>query len=283
MIIEPLVSVVVPTRNSARTLGRCLNSVRAQTYRNIEIIVVDNGSTDGTLDVARRYADVVLSGGPERSAQVNQGARSATGKYVYRIDSDFVLAPDVVEDAIQVCELDGNDAAIIHNTSDSTVGFWAKVRKLERDCYKGDRTNVAVRFIRRELFAQVGGFDEMLVAGEDYDLHNRLVAQGARLGWARSEECHIGEPRSLWEIARKHYYYGQTIRAFMKKWPGTAARQLSPLRNSFARRWRVFAAHPVLLGGFAIYQGTRYSAAALGYARAVIRGGRTPPLPRQDN
>ena len=70
---QPLVSVVVPTRNNARTIRPCLQSVRDQTYPHVELIVVDNDSTDETFDVATELADVALTGGPERSAQRNLG------------------------------------------------------------------------------------------------------------------------------------------------------------------------------------------------------------------
>ena len=71
---EPLVTVVIPTRNSEKTLGDCLDSVSRQSYRNVEIMVVDNDSSDGTREVAKRYTDMVFTMGPERSAQRNYGA-----------------------------------------------------------------------------------------------------------------------------------------------------------------------------------------------------------------
>ena len=96
----PLVSVVVPTRNSRRTIEACLRSVGAQTYRPLELIVVDNGSTDGTWTVAARHADLALRGGPERSAQRNLGIGRAAGEWVCYVDADMELAPDVVERAV---------------------------------------------------------------------------------------------------------------------------------------------------------------------------------------
>ena len=78
--MTPLVSVVVPTRNAGRTVETCLRSIRAQTWPALELIVVDNGSTDATWAVARRHADLALRGGPERSAQRNQGIAHAAGE-----------------------------------------------------------------------------------------------------------------------------------------------------------------------------------------------------------
>ena len=83
---RPLVTVVVPTRNSERTLANCLESIRRQAYPRIELVVVDNSSTDDTLAIARRYADQALTIGPERSAQRNHGWRAGHGELVVFVD-----------------------------------------------------------------------------------------------------------------------------------------------------------------------------------------------------
>ena len=62
-----LVSVIVPTKNSERTLAKCLDSIRNQTYKSIEIIVVDNNSIDSTKEIAKRFTKKVYNKGPERS------------------------------------------------------------------------------------------------------------------------------------------------------------------------------------------------------------------------
>ena len=71
---HPLVSVIIPTKNSERTIRPCLESVCAQTYTNFEIVVVDNFSSDLTVRIAKEYADLVLLAGPERTSQVKLGA-----------------------------------------------------------------------------------------------------------------------------------------------------------------------------------------------------------------
>jgi glycosyltransferase involved in cell wall biosynthesis len=260
---NPLVSIIIPTRNSSSTLEQCLASVSEQSYQNIEIIVVDNHSTDSTIAIARKYTDKVLTIGPERSAQVNYGVENASGKYVYRVDSDFVLDKNIVQEALTTAEANGYDAILIHNSSDPTVSFWAKVRKFERDMYETDDTNVAVRFIKREVFLKVGGFDTALVAAEDYDLHNRIAKQ-FRIGKIKYKEVHLGEPRSLKEIAEKHYYYGKTISAFLEKNKGRGIKQVTPIRSAYLRHYKQFLKHPMLSAGFIIYQVVRYATSAMG-------------------
>jgi glycosyltransferase involved in cell wall biosynthesis len=261
----PLVSIVIPTKNSANTLGITLESINNQTYRNYEIIVVDNYSTDDTIELARQYTKSAYVEAPERTAQVNFGIRKARGKYIYEVGSDFVLEPDLIEEAVLKCELEGYAALTIHNTSDETISFWAKVRKFERDMYLDDELNVAVRFMRKDIFDKVGYFDESMVAAEDYDLHNRIVAAGYKIGRINAKETHIGEPKTLREIINKHYYYGTTIPAFLAKNPRKGMRQLSPFRPAYLRHWKAFFKHPILALGFLVYQVARYSSAIMGY------------------
>jgi len=261
---QPLVSVIVPTRNSEITIARCLESIKRQNYKNVEIIVVDNYSNDRTRQIARKHGAEVYLKGPERSAQVNFGAEKTRGKYIYRVDSDFVLEQDVIREAVETCEKCGYDAIVIHNTSDPTVSFWARVRKAERDCYRDDELNVAARFWKKEAFIAVGGFDEALFAGEDYDLHNRLVKSSFKIGRIKAGETHIGEPKTLQEIVRTNYYYGKNIGSFIRKNPQKALRQLSPLRKSYLKDLSNFFSDPILIVGFVIYQFVRYSAATIG-------------------
>ena len=260
-----VVSVIIPTRNSGQTIEKCLKSIRQQSYPHIEVIVVDNFSTDNTREIAKKFADTILLRGPERSTQVNFGVKHATGKYVYRVDSDFVVEPDVVKEAFIKCGKEGFDAVCVHNVSDSSVSFWSRVRKLERDCYAGDELNVAVRFLRKNIFNAVNGFDERLIAAEDYDLHNKILEHGYKVGAIKSKELHIGEPKTLREIVIKNYFYGKIIRKFLKANPQRGRKQISPVRLAFVRNWREFLNQPLLTLGFFIYQTVKYSSASLGY------------------
>lgn len=265
MTDKTLVSVIIPTKNSEATIEKCLESIKNQTYPDVEIILVDNYSRDHTREIARKYDARIYLKGPERASQVNFGVKEAKGKYVYRDDSDFVLEPSVVEEAVTKCEVEDYDAVAVHNTSDQTVGFWSKVRKLERDCYRDDEFNIGARFLTREVFEAGGGFDETLVAAEDYDLHDKLLKGGFKIGRIRGQETHIGEPKTLGEIVRKHYYYGKTIQNHIRKGPERARRQFSPVRLGYLRYRSEFLGTPVLVLGLFIYQFVRYLATAIGF------------------
>jgi glycosyltransferase involved in cell wall biosynthesis len=276
---SPLVSIVIPTFNSASTISRCLASIRKQTYQNIEVIIVDKGSRDGTVEEARRFGcKVYVIRATERSEQMNYGARMARGKYLYIVNSDFVLEQTVIEEAVEVCEEKELSAVCVHNTSDPSVSFWARVRKMERDCYIDDDLNIAARFFDREVFLSLGGYDERLIAGEDYELHNRLVASGFRVGRIRGRELHIGEPRDLRDVINKHYYYGKTLPRFVTKSRVRGLKQLSPIRPAYLRHLKEMLRDPILLLGFLVYQIIRYLSALIGYIAAAL----SPPEEEAD-
>jgi glycosyltransferase involved in cell wall biosynthesis len=269
---EPLVSIVVPSKNSADTIELCLRSIKAQSYSNIEVIVVDNFSRDRTADIARSYGARVYQKGPERCSQLNYGVSKANGKYAYRVDSDFLLDPDVVKEAVETCERFGYDGITIHNTSDPSVSFWARVRKMERDSYVDDPARAGARFWRKEAFESVGGFDVSIVAGDDYDLHNRLLRRGYRLGKIGAMDYHIGEPKSMAEIFTKHYYYGQNIGRFIQRNQDRALVQLNPLRRSLIVAFSKNSDDLMLIAGFFVYHFLRYAAASLGILTAKLKG-----------
>jgi glycosyltransferase involved in cell wall biosynthesis len=269
---DPLVSIIVPTYDSERTLERCLDSIRNQTYKNIELIVVDNGSADRTVEIAHRYgAEVRILDGTERCKQTNYGVKMAQGKYVYQVGSDFVLDPTIVEEATRKCENEGYDAVSMFCAIDSTISFWAKVRKLEKDCYKDELMYVGARFLRKDVFEAIGGFRENLVAAEDYDLYNRLKKAGYRIATIKSQELHIGEPTKLMDVVRKQYYYGLTVRPFLKANRAAGIVQLSPIRLPLIRNWRKFAKHPLLTAGFVVYYIVEYASALAGLTMSYTR------------
>jgi uncharacterized membrane protein/glycosyltransferase involved in cell wall biosynthesis len=258
----PLVSIIIPTYNSASTLERCLESIQAQTYSNIEVIVVDNYSDDATTKIAAKMARFIQAG-PERSAQVNVGARESRGAYLYRIDGDMVLESSVVEACVEAIQSQDLDAIAVPNRSQGER-FWQQVRTLERDTYLDDQLIVAARFWKRAAFEAVGGMDEGLYAWEDYDLHNRLVEAGYRIGRVTSVEFHLGEAANLWAYATQSFYYGPSVARYVLKHPRRGVKQLSPFRTSYLRHWRMLVSQPILTTGLFMLKLVQYMSAALG-------------------
>jgi glycosyltransferase involved in cell wall biosynthesis len=267
----PLVTVIVPTYNSAKTLQRCLASIEQQTYPNIEVVLVDGGSDDGTVSVAAPFnAQVHICPGMGMAAATNHGIMHSRGRYVYRVDSDVVLDHTIVEECVATCSDNGADGVCVVWSPDPTISFWAKVRKLENDCYANNPFPRGARFFSREVILSIGCFNADLTKGEDYDVYNRLVQRGFRLDTLRSRETHIGEPQHLFDVFRKEYAYGKTLKAFFEANQSVGMVQMWPFKSALFRNWKAFTRHPVLTIGFAIYETVYYGAGLLGLTIYVV-------------
>jgi glycosyltransferase involved in cell wall biosynthesis len=267
-----LVSVIVPTRNSARTLEACLRSVRSQQYKPIQLIVVDNGSTDETVQIAKRYADIFETCGPERSAQRNRGARLGDGEYLLFVDSDMRLVPPVVVECVQALRQTAAPGVVIPEVSIGE-GFLARCRALERSCYTGDDGIEAARFFRKSEFEESGGFDENLVAMEDWDLTIRM-AVGRHLPRTVSSILHDeGRLRLMTVLAKKRYYAISSL-YYWRKHGGRAAGQANLVfRPAFIRNWRRLLRHPLLTIGFLSLKSLETGAIVWGVVLHQVRGG----------
>ena len=89
--------------------------------------------------------------------------------------SDWVLDKSLIEEAVRACEEHGYDAIAIHNVSDPTVSFWSRVRKFERDLYVSDPLILTPDFFRRDVYMGLGGYDESLIACEEYQIAQKNV------------------------------------------------------------------------------------------------------------
>jgi glycosyltransferase involved in cell wall biosynthesis len=237
---QPLVTIIVPTKNSAAMLRACLQSVAAQTYKPIELIVVDNHSTDRTAEIAAEFTSHVYSHGPERSAQRNFGAAKAKGEYVAIIDSDMELGPDVISDSVELVMSDSEISGVVIPEESFGEGFWAQCKRLERSFYVGLSWIEAARFFPAAVYQKSGGYDEQLVSGEDWDLSRRA----ARLGRIRRVGSFIrhNEGRlSLWRTLRKKYYYAQHAKEYLRRHP-VQSKMLS--QSGPLERYRLFLSRP---------------------------------------
>ncbi len=224
---SPSVTVVVPTKNAARTLAACLASLRSQTYP-CRTVVVDNGSTDATVAIAEREADVVLHAGPERSAQRNHGARAFPAGVVGFIDADMVLAPTVVAEAVVAISEGAGSVIVPERTVGS--GFWVEVRAFERSFYDGSDAIEAARFFRWDVFERTGGFDEQLTGAEDWDL-GESARQLAPVARTTAVIEHDEGTIAYLDACRKKAYYAEGVRRYVAK------RGVSALWQASQRPW----------------------------------------------
>ncbi|MFQ5351319.1 MAG: glycosyltransferase family 2 protein [Thermoanaerobaculia bacterium] len=183
-----LVSVVIPTFQRAALLPRALESVRRQTRPADEVIVVDDGSTDGTADLLRRDHPKVRclrrpNGGV--SAARNQGIEAAQGEWIALLDSDDVWRPDKLER--QLDALAARPDRLVCHTDEIWVRDGRRVNpglrhtkhggRIFRHCLPLCAISPSAAVIHRSVLAAVGLFDEELPACEDYDLWLRITSR----------------------------------------------------------------------------------------------------------
>jgi glycosyltransferase involved in cell wall biosynthesis len=174
-----LVSVVVPVYNGARYLGPALESLLAQDYEPIEVIVVDDGSNDGSGDVARSFGGVRVceqaNAGP--AAARNVGIAAATGEFVAFHDADDLVPPTRL--TLQL------DYLTRHPEIDCVLGRQEWIDPppwLTRDAVYGELGGIPTSsaVYRAPVLRELGGFDVSLRTGEDIDLLIRLRETGHR-------------------------------------------------------------------------------------------------------
>lgn len=269
---NPLVSVIVPTKNSAATLEACLQSIKEQTYSPIELIVVDNHSSDATQEIARQFTDMVFAKGPERSPQRNYGAERTSGLYLLMIDSDMELGRKVVEACVDQMLVDPETRAVIIPEESFGVGFWSQCKQLERSFYIGFSCLEAPRFFSKAAYQCVDGYDETMVSGEDWDLSKRIERTGKIT--RTSEFIRHNEGRIKLRMAlKKKYYYAYHAQAYLARNPEQSkmSSQVGPIQ-----RYKLFLSRPGKLFerphlgvAMLVMKTAEFASGGLGYALSI--------------
>lgn len=213
--MRPLVSFVIPVRDDAQRLQRCLASIVRNEYPRelIELIVVDNESTDGSARAARDYGAIVITAsGTSVAALRNRGARAALGGIIAFVDADHEIDPTWIETAVDVLsdpKVAATGSAYLTQPSANWVqrqydGLRTRPLGREEVSWLGSG-NLA---IKRAVFERVGGFDASLTACEDVDLCNRVGQAGHRIiADSRLRSIHFGDPTTL-----KALFFGELWR-----------------------------------------------------------------------
>jgi glycosyltransferase involved in cell wall biosynthesis len=242
-ISGPLVSVIIPTKNSMDTLPRLLKSISKQNYENKEIIVVDNYSSDHTLKIASKWGVKVLLVWCERSKARNVGAKRAIGEYLLFVDSDMEFSDRVIADCVNVVQTGGYGACVIREITKGE-GYWIGVRSLERMTYEGGTLFETAVFFKKDIFFHVGGFDENLVGFEDYDLQVRLEKAGIRIGYSKTPIIHHEGRLMLSKHLMKKRYYVRTGKDYIFRNERRSLVQFLPVRRTFIKNWRILRKRP---------------------------------------
>ncbi len=217
-------SVTIPTRNAAATLGLCLDSVRGQSYPAIEVVVVDGGSSDGTRELAlARGARVVEAAGGLLAARM-VGAQVAQGEYVLLLDADQVLEPTAIQRAVALMEEKGLDMLVLEEASLPPRNLWQRLfaahrrlihRYLDERAFHPIRGTVLPRLFRRRLLLEAlaaipEGLRWQVVHHDHAIIYLEARKRSSRVGVLPRAVFHR-EPASLQEIVGRNFRYGRSL------------------------------------------------------------------------
>ena len=220
------VSVIIPVYNREQYIEECIDSLQKQTYQDLEILLIDDGSTDSTVEICTKLANndprIVLLKGEHGgvSKARNKGLDAATGKYVFFLDSDDVIHPMLLEALVTAME---NTDAPLGGTSCCNVGqaYWHKVAEVaQKDAGPAETEYIEHKEVLRRVFAEttpinlVGGvmmrrdwvgqtrFREDLYIGEDFYFVYENLIKGASTIFLRQKwyYCRLHDRNSSWDF-----------------------------------------------------------------------------------
>lgn len=257
-LASPLVSVIMPAYNARPFIAESIQSVLGQNYQNIELIVVDDGSNDGTPELAEQFGSRVnvlrqKNAGP--AAARNRGMAAARGKFLAFLDADDVWLPGKVTLQVQYLETHP-DVGVVFGTF---VRWYARpdgsfsgppppvnmdslfnlVPEQSGWIYKAllfdNVIHIITAMIRREVIEKVGWLDESLATGEDYDFWLRVSQQFRSDKLARTLAYYRMHAASITQVPRKenneYKVLLKTVAAYGLKGPNGVAVSESALRG----------------------------------------------------
>ena len=242
---KPLVSIVTVAFNSAASIERTILSVLAQTYREIEYIVIDGGSTDGTVDIIRKWSSRISYWHSAKdhgiSDAFNLGIAAAQGEFIGIVNSDDWMSPNQTE--LLVAALQRTDAAfafgrLAHHKVDGSILYYmdGDSNYSSEIFWRMPPINHPTVISRRTSYETVGLFDTQRRVAMDYDWHLRAELQGLRGVYVQEATGHMmeggicqvnwqGGLREVRDIAVQHtgsrlmpnvYYLARLARGFIR-------------------------------------------------------------------
>lgn len=218
---EPLVSIVIPTYNSEKTLAKCLESIKNQTHKNIETIVVDSYSKDDTIKIAKSFNVKVMQTSWKLLGSRYLGFKESAGHVILLLDSDQILEKTTVERALKLLN-DGYDMLCLEEHVFKPEGWLSKLFEADRRLvhkfanvhlnplegtllarvYKREILDIAFRKIPETLFPVVVAHDHAIIYYEAYKISKKV-------GIVPNAVWHI-EPNNLRTLIMKNYRYGKS-------------------------------------------------------------------------
>jgi glycosyltransferase involved in cell wall biosynthesis len=186
----PLISVIIPAYNGEETIRETIESVLNQTFKDFEILVINDGSQDATLDIINSIKDFRLKvfsySNAGQAVSRNRGFSQSSGEFIAFLDADDLWTPTKLEAQLKALQ-DNPQAAVAYSWSDFIDEKGQFLRGASRSTLSGDvyakllltdfLDNGSNPLIRRQALIEVGGFDETLTPAEDWDMWLRLAAR----------------------------------------------------------------------------------------------------------
>ncbi len=198
-----LVSVIIPVYNRESYISETLLTVKNQTFRPLELIIVDNCSKDSTLDICRDFAvkescdgfsvKVVQEKRPGASACRNTGARAATGEWLSFFDSDDLMSADFIADAMKSVSV---ETQLVAGATNMEISGKLRRRvfrysnKVEEQILTGELSTQSF-IIRADFFGLTGGWNENLLRWNDWELGVRILLMRPVVAWLRDKSYHV--------------------------------------------------------------------------------------------
>lgn len=237
------VSVIIPAYNAAAFIGDALNSARAQTYDNLEIIVVDDGSTDGTADVVSSFHGVRMIRQPNRGAAAarNRGIREASGRYLAFLDADDIWLPDKTRMQVEFLRSSGLkwcycDSYFSWYGSSQRVGILSE----SQGHHDGDilvpylfgefSIPLPATVICREILEDIGDFDASMRTVEHTDLWARIAVKYP-IGYVDRPLIEIRKRLDSLKQTVEPLETGRNRRRMLEKLLALTPERLEPRRN----------------------------------------------------
>lgn len=270
---KPKVSVVIAAFNESQKIAYCLKSLAEQSYENIEVILIDDHSNDETVEVTKKtnlklglnLKVIRLNRHQERSVARNKGAKQSNGAYLIFIDADMKLSKEVVEKCIKLVETNPDIKAVIVPEKSFGEGFWAECRRLEKLCYIGDDRMEAARFFEKKAFWRVGGWDNKMISGEDWDLTRRIRAK-YKIGRISSMIYHHEYQLTFWKAIKKKFYYASVSGIYLERNPLTILSLIFFIfRPAYIRNWKLILFNPIYGMGMFFLKGAEIIAGFFGF------------------
>jgi glycosyltransferase len=187
------ISIITSVWNNKETIKDAIGSVLSQTYKNIEYIVVDGASNDGTIDIVQSYGDKISKFVSEKDKGIydglNRGVKLATGDVVAFLHSDDIYdSESILEEVIKVFEsdkdLDGVYGDLVYtpkNDTDKVLRYWKSKEYDNSLLAKGWMPAHPTLFLKREVYEKYGGFDLDFKIAADYDFMLRVLKSGIKV------------------------------------------------------------------------------------------------------